>query len=167
MSQTRVSIPCPNAVSLRPSVFKSATFLEFRAVSALLLLPNCPRPDCRVSDLVRSRCRLIRRPFHSSLSPLLYPSIRPYSTIGFRRTTVAKQRSGAYSELHWLHVIDGIVNAICGYNVLYIFERTKRSTESTEASRRRRCQSENLTPVNGFPISGAKFKTNDEQKSKN
>ena len=40
------------AVSVRPSVGPWRNIFEFWAVFALLLLPNCPRLDCRVSGLV-------------------------------------------------------------------------------------------------------------------
>ena len=38
--------------SVCPSRRPSVTFFEFRAVFALLLLPNRPQLDCRLSDLV-------------------------------------------------------------------------------------------------------------------
>ena len=48
------------AVSVGPSVCRSVGpsvhhIFEFRVVFALLLLPNCPRLDCRVSSLVSVR----------------------------------------------------------------------------------------------------------------
>ena len=50
------------AVSVGPSVRRSVGHIvEFRAVSALLLLPNRPRLDCCVSGLVHITCSLDHR----------------------------------------------------------------------------------------------------------
>ena len=52
-SQTRDSTPCRVGRSVGRSVGPSVRHIfEFRAVFALLLLPNRPRLDCRVSGLV-------------------------------------------------------------------------------------------------------------------
>ena len=47
------------AVSVGRSVGPSRNIFEFRAVFALLLLPNRPRLDCRVSGLVRLEMALV------------------------------------------------------------------------------------------------------------
>ena len=54
VADTRLNIlPCRSVGrSVRPSV---RHIFEFRAVFTLLLLPNCPRLDCRVSGLVEFR----------------------------------------------------------------------------------------------------------------
>ena len=47
------------AVSVRPSVRRSVrNIFELRAVFALLLLPNRPRLDCRVSGLVDEKVKM-------------------------------------------------------------------------------------------------------------
>ena len=48
-SHGHATTPCRVGQSVNPSV---SHFVELPSVFALLLLPNCPRLDCRVSGLV-------------------------------------------------------------------------------------------------------------------
>ena len=90
VADTRLyTLPCRSVgPSDRPSVRPSVRHIfEFRAVFALLLLPNRPRLDCRVSGLVENDIECM-------VSWLRHSEVWPHLTL-----QVAAPWSGA--SLHW------------------------------------------------------------------
>ena len=71
------------AVSVRPSVGTSEIFSELRAVYALLLLPNRPRLDCRISSLVFLSLSFY---IHFNFSETFFSGMITVHWIGYRKT---------------------------------------------------------------------------------